>query len=141
MTSTSVADASTSSILVVDGDIVSRHVIAEYLRHCGYAIVEAANSTEAKLALSEETLTIDIVLCAVAKIGSQKGLELSNWVRSNRPELQVKLAGGVEKVAQMAAELCKNGPHLRQPYEPEVVVDYIKQLRAAAGTHGAGPNG
>ena len=118
-----------SSVLIVDGDIISRHVIANYLRHCGYAAVEAANTDEALVALREPTLAIDIILCAVSTIGPQNGFELANWVRANRPELEVKLAGGIEMAAQTAADLCQIGPHLLRPYEPEAVVDYINRLR------------
>jgi hypothetical protein len=52
-------------------------------------------------------------------------------VRANRPELEVKLAGGLEMTAETAAELCENGPHLKKPYEPSAIVDYIKRLRAS----------
>ena len=120
-----------SSVLIVDADIVSRHVIADYLRHCGYAVVEAANTDEAFVGLAEPTLSIDVILCDVSALGSRSGFELVNWVRENRPELEVKLAGGVEMAAQTAAELCESGPHLKRPYEPEAVVDYIKRLRAS----------
>ena len=125
------ADPIPSSILIVDADIVSRHVIADYLRHCGYGVVEAANTDEALIALGEHTLSVDVILCDVSALGSQTGFELASWVRSNRPELEVKLAGGVEMAAQAAAELCESGPHLARPYEPEAVVDYIKRLRAS----------
>ena len=124
------ADPLTSSVLIVDGDIVSRHVIADYLRHCGYAVVEAANTDEALVGLAEPTLSIDVILCDVSALGSRSAFELATWVRANRPELEVKLAQGAEIAAQTAAELCENGPHLRRPYEPEAVVDYIKRLRA-----------
>jgi DNA-binding NtrC family response regulator len=120
-----------ASILVVDGDIVSRHVIADYLRRCGYAVVEGANIHEAFAALEEPTLSIDVILCEVSAIGSESGFELATWVRANRPELEVRLAGGVETAAQTAAELCENGPHLGRPFNPEAVVDYIKRLRAS----------
>lgn len=120
-----------SSILIVDGDVVSRHVIADYLRHCGYAVVEAATTDEALVALGEQTLSIDVILCDVSALGSRSGFELATWVRTNRPELEVRLAGGVEMAAQTAAELCESGPHLKRPYEPEAVVDYIKRLRAS----------
>jgi len=120
-----------SSVLIVDGDIVSRHVLADYLRHCGYAVVEAATTDEGFVALKEATLSIDVVLCHVAALGSQTCFELANWVRANRPELEVKIAGGIETAAQTAAELCEYGPHLARPYEPQSVVDYIKQLRAS----------
>lgn len=125
------AEPTASSILIVDGDIVSRHIIADYLRHCGYAVVEAATTDEAFTALGEATLTIDVILCDVSVAGSHSCIEFSNWVRANRPELEVRLAAGVEVAAQTAAELCESGPHLRRPYEPEPVVDYIKRLRAS----------
>lgn len=120
-----------SSILIVDGDIVSRHVIADYLRDCGYAVVEAANTDEAFIALAEPTLSIDVILCDVSALGSRSGFELASWVRTERPELEVRLAGGVQMAAQTAAQLCESGPHLKRPYEPEAVVDYIQRLRAS----------
>lgn len=120
-----------ASVLIVDGDIVSRHVIADYLRHCGYAVVEAANVEEAYVALGEPSLSIDVILCDVSALGSQSGFALASWVRSNRPELEVKLAGGAAMAAETAAELCESGPALERPYEPEAVVDYINRLRAS----------
>lgn len=120
-----------SSVLIVDGEIVSRHVIADYLRHCGYSVVEAANIDEAFVALGEPTLSIDVILCDVSTLGSRSGFELATWVRTHRPELEVKLAASVEVAAQGAAELCESGPRLRSPYEPAAVVDYIKHLRAS----------
>lgn len=119
-----------SSVLIADGDIISRHVIADYLRRCGYSVVEAANRDESYIALNEPTLSIDVLLFDVALLGPQHGNELSAWVRTNRPELEVKLVGGAEMAAQTAAELCKNGPNLKKPYEAEVVVSYINFLRA-----------
>lgn len=131
MTSDHCARTAPSSILIVDGDIVSRHVIADYLRHCGYAVIEAVNIEEALIALGEQTFSIDVILCEVTVVDSQDCFELAKWVRAQRPELEVKLAGGLEMTAQTAAELCESGPHLKRPYEPSAVVDYIKQLRAS----------
>jgi len=119
------------SILVIDGDIISRHAIADYLRHCGYAVVEAATTDEAMTALAEAALGIDVILCDIAAIGERSGFELAQWVRDNRPELEVRLAGTLDGAAKTAADLCETGPHLRRPYEPTAVVDYVRQLRAA----------
>jgi CheY-like chemotaxis protein len=119
------------SILIVDGDIVSRHAIADYLRHCGYAVVEAATTDEALKALGEPSLGVDVILCDAGAIGSQSAFGLSTWVRNNRPELEVRLAGSLEGILDTAADLCENGPHLARPYEPQAIVDYIKQLRAS----------
>ena len=89
-----VAPPASESVLIVDGDIVSRYVIADYLRHCGYAVVEAATTDEAYTALLEPTLSVDVILCDVSALGSQDGFGLASWVRSNRPELEVRLAAG-----------------------------------------------
>lgn len=118
------------SVLIVDGDIISRHAIADYLRRCGYAVVEAANTDEAVTAVQNETLRVDVILCDVATGGAKSGFELASWVRSHRPELEVRLAGSVASTADAAAELCESGPHLARPYEPKSVVDYITRLRA-----------
>jgi CheY-like chemotaxis protein len=123
------SETSASSILIVDGDIISRHAIADYLRHCAYTVVEAANTDEALIALHEPTLSVDVILCDVSALGSRNGFELASWVKSNRPELEVRLAAGAAYAAQTAAELCESGPHLARPYEPATVVDYIKRLR------------
>ncbi len=130
MTTGPATNAIPASILIVDGEIVARHVIADYLRHCGYAVVEAASKSEALMALVEPTLSIDVVLCEVTALGSQNCFELSTWVRKNRPELEVKLVGGLEMAAETAADLCEAGPNLGRPYEPSAGVDYIKRSRA-----------
>jgi CheY-like chemotaxis protein len=119
------------SILIVDGDIISRHAIADYLRHCGYAVVEAATTDEALTALGELSLGVDVILCDAGAVGSQSAFGLSTWVRNNRPELEVRLAGSLEGVLNTAADLCENGPHLTRPYEPQAIIDYIKKLRAS----------
>ena len=130
MTDGKSVDLAAKSILIVDGDIISRHAIAAYLRDCAFAVVEAANIDEAKIALGEASLNIDAILCESSALGSQNGFKLANWVRVNRPELEVKLAGGLEKAAEAAGQLCESGPRLARPYEPDAVVDYVKRLRA-----------
>jgi CheY-like chemotaxis protein len=131
MNQANVIAQSPGAILVVDGDILSRHAIADYLRHCGYKVVEAVSTDEAITALGDPKLAVDVILCDIAAIGTQTGFELANWVRKNHPELEVRIAGSLAGAADTAADLCESGPHLTRPYEPQAVVDYIKRLRAA----------
>ncbi len=109
------SEAPAASIMIVDGDIVSRHAIADYLRHCGYEVIEAANTDEALVALGEPDLSIDVIVCDVSAIGARSGFELAGWVRQHRPELEVRLAGRLETAVGTAAELCESGPHLARP--------------------------
>jgi CheY-like chemotaxis protein len=135
MTQSNEPVASPGAVLIVDGDILSRHAIADYLRHCGYIVVEAVNTDEAMTALGDPTLAVDVILCEVEAIGTRSGFELAGWVRQNRPELEVRIAGSLAGAAETAANLCESGPHLARPYEPQAVVDYIKQLRATRARH------
>lgn len=130
MTITASPQIAKDAILVVDADVLSRHAIAEYLRHCGYGVVEAANTDEAIIAVQDSSLSIDVIVCDIAAIGAKSGFEFASWVREHRPELEVRLAGTLEKIVSTATNLCESGPHLKRPYEPEAVVDYIKRLRA-----------
>ena len=48
-------------ILMVEPDVLVRQPIAEYLRECGYKVVETGNTDEALLVVNARTMTIDIV--------------------------------------------------------------------------------
>jgi CheY-like chemotaxis protein len=117
------------NILVVEDEVLVRTAIAEYLRHCGYDVIEAASADEAITILTEPDIKIDIVLSDIEMPGSMDGFGLAQWVRTNRPELKVVLTGTMEKAAHAAGNLCEKGPHLKKPYEPQQVVEWIKRLR------------
>jgi CheY-like chemotaxis protein len=53
---------STKSILIVERDLVVRHVLAHFLQNYGYRIVEADSADEACRALSTDQAPIDIAL-------------------------------------------------------------------------------
>ena len=118
-------------VLVVDADVLVRHVIAEYLRHCGYRVVEAASTDEAESLLATGEVSVDVVLADAQAPGARTGFGFARWMREAYPDLDVVLAGAPSQAAEQAATLCEEGPHLSRPYEPQHVVDYIKRLRAA----------
>ncbi len=63
--------------------------------------------------------------------GRLAGFALAAFVREHHPAVEVILAGTPAKAANEAAELCDEGPHLARPYEPQSVIERIKQLMAA----------
>jgi CheY-like chemotaxis protein len=105
-------------------------VIAEYLRHCGFKVIEAVNADEALLILQESELQVDVVFSDVEMPGSMDGFALAKWIRANRPGTDVILAGSPSRAANAAGNLCENGPALSKPYEPQVVLDRIRRLLA-----------
>jgi DNA-binding NtrC family response regulator len=118
------------AILLVDAEVLVRHALADYLRDCGYVVIEAASSDEAIVVLNEAKLAVNAVLCDAEIGGSMNGFQLRQWVREHRPELQLILSGSIGSAANAAADLCEQGPHLARPYDPQGVVDYVKRLLA-----------
>lgn len=125
------ATSSSETILIVETQVLERSALAEYLRHCGYRVLEAASGKEAIALLSEPSVTVDIVFSVVEKGDSADGFALAQWVRTNRPRTDMVLSSDMMKASAKAGELCESGPHGQKPYEPSVLVDWIKRLRAS----------
>jgi CheY-like chemotaxis protein len=121
------------TVLVVESEVLVRLAISEYLRHCGYRVIEAASADEALTLLAEANIAIDVVFSAVELGGATDGFALARRVRTEWPGLNVILTGTLEKAVREAGDLCEEGPHLKKPYEPQHVVDWIKRLRNLRG--------
>jgi CheY-like chemotaxis protein len=119
------------TVLVADDDALVRLCIAEYLRDCGYRVLEASNADEAIAILKKTDIQIDVVLSAVEMSGTMNGFGLAKHAREIRPGLEVILAGSAERAASEAGDLCQEGPMLRRPYDHQIVVERIRRLLAA----------
>jgi CheY-like chemotaxis protein len=129
------------NLLVVDGEVLSRLVIADYLRECGYRVHEAASSSEAIEVLGSSEVHIDLVLCDLPLPGgSMDRLGLARWIRAHHPGVKVILSSGAVRSADIAGELCEAGPLMKKPYDPQHAVARIKQLLAKAQPN-SGPLG
>jgi CheY-like chemotaxis protein len=117
-------------VLVVEDEVLVRYVISDYLRECGYQVIEASNADEACQVLQEASIAVDVLLSNVQMPGLMDGFALARWVRANRSEVGVILVGTITRAADAAAQLCDEGPMLSKPYEPQAVVDRIKRLLA-----------
>lgn len=126
------------SVLVIDGDVLVRHAIADYLRNCGYAVIEAATTDEAVTVLERERLTVDAAICAADAPGTLNAFQFRAWALRQRSELQILLAGSVDAAARKAAELCEEGPELARPYDPQGVVEYVRRIVGTARSSSTG---
>jgi DNA-binding NtrC family response regulator len=124
------------TILVLDGDVLVRWPIAQYLRDCGYRVFETATAEEAMTILQKPAIHVDVVLSDVELPGSMNGFGFAQWARSGRPGLKIILVGRPERTAHAAAELCEDGPLLMKPYDHKFVLDHIKRLLAARERQG-----
>jgi len=122
--------ATRETVLVVEDDVLVRMPIAQYLRDCGYNVIEAVSADEAMTVLLHRETVVDIVFSDVDMPGSTDGFGLSKWIREHRPGLDIILAGTVPRAVNAAKELCDDGP-TPKPYEPRAVHDHIRRLLAA----------
>jgi len=117
-------------ILLVESDFAIRHPLAEYLRECGYRVVEALTNDEAVILLGEPTLHIDVVLSGVKNPGRLDAFALTKWIRDNDSKTKVMLAATPAREAEKASQLCREGPQGDRPYHHQGLLDHIKQMMA-----------
>jgi CheY-like chemotaxis protein len=122
------ASSPSKTVLVVDSEIIVRMTLGEYLRSCGYRVIEAASGEEALKVLKDSDLPVDMTLSEVELRGEIDGFQLAAWIRNRRPQIGVILAGTPKRAAKAAGDLCEDGPMMRKPYDPQLVLDQIKRL-------------
>jgi PleD family two-component response regulator len=66
------------TVLVVEDEMMVRMPIAEYLRDCGYSVVEAANASEAIAAVDAEG-PFSLVFSDIRMPGKMDGVGLAEW--------------------------------------------------------------
>jgi DNA-binding response OmpR family regulator len=128
-------------VMIVEADILVRHPLAEYLRECGYKVIETFNADEARQLLGGDlpSVEIDIVL-ADANGAGKAGFAFAAWTRENHPGVEVLLAGSIAGAAEKAGDICKEGPALTKPYDHKQVLEHIHRLVAARDRHRRGQN-
>ena len=116
-------------VLLVDAEELVRTPLAQYLRECGYRVLEAINAKEAQRLLSEGSRTIDIVLADNQTLGAG-GFAFAAWVRQNKRGVRVVSVGTLAGAVRAAGELCEEEPPIRKPYDHQIVLDRIRRLLA-----------
>ena len=117
------------TIIVIADEVLVRVVIVDYLRECGYRVLEAGTPQDAVTILNSQ-LKVDIVFTDLELPGHSSGLELARWVRKRHPDMRVILTSGLYSSAELAGELCEAGPPIVKPYESDAVVQRIRGLTA-----------
>jgi CheY-like chemotaxis protein len=127
---------SVQTILVVEDEILIRLDVADYLRQCGYRVLEASSAADAVTVLQTDH-DVDVVFSDAQMPGAMDGFGLARWIRANRPDLKVILTSGVVRSAELAGDLCEDGPIEEKPYHPQRLLERIRstlaQARRAAG--------
>lgn len=114
------------TVMVIEPDVLVRLVIADYLRDCGYRVIEGVAAHDAWSVLGASH-TIDVLFVNVDLPGDENGFQLARGVRQKHRDMDVILTSGIAGAVQQSHELCEEGP-IGQPYDPTHVEARIKLL-------------
>ena len=119
--------AGSFTVLLIESDVLVRMAMADYLRDCGFTVIEAANAEEG-LAVLAVHAAIHALLIEARLGGGNGGFRLAQQVRQRHPGVDVILTAGTAAAARKAGELCNGGP-LPQPFPPQELLRRINTLR------------
>jgi DNA-binding response OmpR family regulator len=113
-------------LLLLEPDILIRMMIAQYLRECGYTVIEGVSASDFRTLIGSGR-QIHVVLADVVLAGDTNGFELARRIRQTHPRTDAILTSGVETTALQTHEPCHEGP-IRKPYHPKDVEARIRKL-------------
>lgn len=113
-------------ILIVEDEVLTRIAAAEFLRDCGFAVIEAANVEEAQVLIASKVF-IDLVFTDIQMPGAMDGRSLAGWLAREKPELPVILTS-----ARLDGDARSRGQRrfVRKPY---LLSDIEQQIRELLG--------
>lgn len=120
-------------ILVVDDDPAICEVVAETLKHQGYAVDSAHSGSEVSKCLSVKTYPI--VLCDIL-LPDTNGLELMSEIRDMNPDTFVILFTGHASV-DLAKEAIRQGAYdfITKPFSSNEIIEAVKRAENEQRVH------
>ena len=118
-----------------------RWVVAEYLRECGYQVIEAADAGEAVKLLRTEATEVDLVFSDVQLGDGLDGHALAAWVRAHRPDVPVLLTSGGADTARQAEAACGANEFVPKPYHHGELLARMRRLMAGRTKRRPGADG
>jgi DNA-binding response OmpR family regulator len=113
-------------IIVLEPDILVRMTIADFLRNCGYKVIEGAVSEDLWTVMRSGS-RLDVVFTEVRLANEADGFELARRIRRDHPGIDVILTSSVPDAAEKSKDLCEEGP-MKKPYHSNEVANRIKLL-------------
>jgi CheY-like chemotaxis protein len=112
-------------ILLVEDEALVRLGLAEFLRECGYRVLEASDAKEASDIL-EYGPCVDLLISDVRMPGGVDGFELARRTKANCPEVQVIMMSGFPSEAERSSRGVTDGPILMKPYSRKQLLSRIE---------------
>jgi len=115
------------TVLVAENEDGVRDLVADYLRHCGYLVLEAASGDEAIELGARYAGTIDLLLANLTLPGIP-GMELAACLKRLRPRLSVVYMSGYPAGTVEGLELeGQEGLLLEKPFEMAALGNMVRE--------------
>jgi CheY-like chemotaxis protein len=115
-----------ATVLIVEDEMTVRMPLAEYLRDCGYNVLEAGDASEAIDMFNSDH--VDFVFSDVRMPGQMDGFDLARWLRQNHPDVPVLLASGWVGSGAIDSRAPGEVKVIEKPYSQAQVVRRIEGL-------------
>ncbi|MEK9280470.1 MULTISPECIES: response regulator [unclassified Bradyrhizobium] len=115
------------TVLLAEHDVLVRMPIAQYLRDCGYKVLEAVTTEEAIEALEDRRFDVGAVISSIQLAGD--GFGIATWVKQHSPHTTMLLTGTPKRAVDAAAELCSDDA-LPTRLAPQLLLQRILQMLA-----------
>ena len=120
-------------VLIVEDEVLSRLAMAEYLRECGFHVIEAANGAEAQQ-LVLAGLQVELVFSDITMPGGVDGIDLALWLMVNCESTKVILTSGLPDALAKARSACNQVlAFVPKPYDQAAVAKRICELLRTTG--------
>jgi CheY-like chemotaxis protein len=124
----------TETILLVEDEMMVRHVARRILEGAGYRVIDAGDGDEAIACAGRELNGIDLLLTDVV-MPRMSGRQLSDRLREHRPDLRVLyMSGYTENAIVHHGVLEQNVLLVQKPFTREAL---LQMVRTALQTHSA----
>jgi CheY-like chemotaxis protein len=115
------------TVLVVEDEMMVRMPIAEYLRDCGYNVLEAADACEAIATMKSEE-SVSLVFSDIRMPGKMDGFGLAEWFQSHYPSVPVLLTSGYNGGRNLPVDRISRTRFIEKPYSQMQVAREIAVL-------------
>jgi CheY-like chemotaxis protein len=123
----SVEHQDTHTVLVVEDELMVRMPIAEYLRDCGYNVLEAGNASEAIATVDAEG-PVSLVFSDIRMPGKMDGVALAEWFQAHYPSVPVLLTSGYNGGRSVSSLATLRNRFIEKPYSQTQVERRIAAL-------------
>ncbi len=127
-----------ATVLVVEDELVLREMARDFLKDCGYRILEAGSGREALQVWSEHRTQIDLLLTDMKMPEGISGLDLAEKMILEQPTLRVIFTSGYSDDIVSPEVLERNNARfLPKPYSYTDLTRIVSECLAAKGPENA----